>query len=172
MESKRGQQGGRVVLVAAMTSSRIIGRDGGMPWHLPADLEHFKAVTMGHPVIMGRRTFESIGRALPGRLNVVVSRGRPDLPEGVVLAASLDQALATVSDAAEVMIIGGGEIYRQALGLAERLELTLIGADIEGDTRFPAFALAEWRLVRMTARPADAANAHPLRFVSLERIRS
>lgn len=161
-----------ITLVAAMTRDRIIGHEGGMPWHLPADLEHFKAVTMGHPVIMGRRTFESIGRALPGRLNVVVSRGRPDLPEGVVLAASLDQALATVSDAAEVMIIGGGEIYRQALELADRLELTLIGADIEGDTRFPAFALADWQLVRMTARPADAANAHPLRFVSLERIRS
>ncbi len=158
-----------ITLVAAMARNRVIGRDGQMPWHLPADLRHFKAVTLGHPVIMGRRTFDSIGRALPGRINVVVSRSTPTLPDGVVLAASLNEALRACADAARVMVIGGGEIYRQAMALADHLELTLIDAEIEGDTLFPAFELADWNLRRLQSRPADSANVHPLRFISLER---
>lgn len=161
-----------ITLIAAMARDRIIGCHGDMPWHLPADLKHFKAVTLGHPVIMGRRTFDSIGRALPGRTNVVISRSSPDLPEGVKLAGSLDEAVQFCADADRLMIIGGGQIYRQALDRADRLELTLIDAEIDGDTYFPEFNLPDWQLKRLQSRPADAANAFPLRFVRLDRLRS
>lgn len=157
-----------VVLVAAMARNRVIGDAGGMPWHLPADLKHFKTVTMGHPVIMGRRTFESIGRPLPGRCNIVISRSRPELPDGVLRAGSLNAAI-ELAGADQVMVIGGGQIYRQALGRADRLELTLIDALVEGDTTFPQWPRADWRLVKMQARPADEANPHHLVFVTFER---
>lgn len=159
----------RITLVAAMARDRVIGRDGVMPWHLPADLRHFKEVTLGHPVLMGRKTFESIGRPLPGRTNVVISRSRPALPDGVRLAGSLDEAVALAGEETELMVIGGGEIYAQALPLAERLELTLIDARIDGQTRFPAFDLADWRVAAARARPADAANPHVLTFLTLLR---
>jgi dihydrofolate reductase len=159
----------RITLVAAMARNRVIGRAGGMPWHLPADLAHFKAVTLGHPVLMGRKTFESIGRALPGRLNIVISRGRPELPEGVLLCASLDEAIAACAGHAELMVIGGGEIYRQALDRAERLALTLIDAEIDGDTWFPDFQLGPWRLSAMTARPPDERNPYRLVFADFLR---
>lgn len=158
-----------VTLVAAMARNRVIGRHGDMPWHLPADLAHFKQITLGHPVIMGRKTFESIGRPLPGRLNVVISRGRPDLPDGVVRADGLDSALAACQGHAEVMVIGGGEIYRQALPLACRLVITLIDADIEGDTFFPAFDGPVWRLLASRSRPADERNDHALVFAEFRR---
>lgn len=157
-----------LTLVAALARNRVIGHAGGMPWHLPADLKHFKAVTMGCPVVMGRRTFESIGRALPGRTNIVVSRGQPELPEGVVRAASLDQVLSRFGQE-RLMVIGGGEIYRQALPLADRMELTLIDAQVPGDTRFPEWCSGHWRLVGMTARPPDERNAAALVFCSLVR---
>ncbi len=159
-----------ITLIAAMARDRVIGRDGGMPWHLPADLKHFKAITLGHPVIMGRRTFESIGRALPGRQNVVMSRSRVELPEDVARVDGFDAALAACHEAERVMVIGGGEVYRQALDRADRLELTLIDAEVDGDTHFPDIDWAHWRLVSMQSRPADQANAWPLRFVSLERL--
>ncbi|QOC22342.1 dihydrofolate reductase [Wenzhouxiangella sp. AB-CW3] len=155
-----------IVLVAAMARRRAIGRDGGMPWHLPADLRHFKAVTLGHPVIMGRRTFESIGRPLPGRLNVVISRRRPELPEGVELAAGLDQALSVCREHERVMVIGGGEIYAQALAVATHMELTFIDADVEADTHFPAWPTEQWQLESMAVRAADDANPFPLSFCS------
>ncbi|HSH27818.1 MAG TPA: dihydrofolate reductase, partial [Wenzhouxiangella sp.] len=110
-----------ITLVAAMARNRVIGRDGGMPWHLPADLKHFKAVTMGCPIVMGRRTFESIGRPLPGRTSIVISRSRPELPDGALLAGSLDEAIEQAA-ADRVMVIGGGQIYRETLGRADRLE--------------------------------------------------
>jgi dihydrofolate reductase len=169
MASKHTPSVPEITLVAAMSRGRVIGRQGGMPWHLPADLKHFKDVTLGYPVIMGRRTFDSIGRALPGRKNVVISRSAPQLPPGVVLASSLENALRACSDAAEVMVIGGGEIYHQALPLASRLELTFIDADIEGDTQFPAIDGRQWRVSRMESRPADERNAYALRFVRMLR---
>lgn len=158
-----------LILVAAMARNRVIGHQGRMPWHLPADLKHFKAITLGHPVVMGRKTFESIGKPLPGRLNVVVSRKQPQLPDGVVLAGSLDEALKACDDADRVMVIGGGEIYRQALPLASGLELTFVDDEPEGDTRFPEFDRLEWELKQMTARPADADNASGLVFCSFKR---
>lgn len=158
-----------IVLVAAMGRNRVIGVDGGMPWHLPADLKHFKTVTMGHPVVMGRRTFESIGKALPGRRNVVLSRSLVPAPEGCELAASLDEALDGL-DAGPLMVIGGGELYRAALPHAARMELTFVDAAPEGDTCFPAWRHAEWQLESMRRRPADASNRYALVFCSLSRI--
>ncbi|MEN1727705.1 MAG: type 3 dihydrofolate reductase [Pseudomonadota bacterium] len=169
MSERDSQSRPPITLVAAMSRNRVIGRDGDMPWHLPADLKHFKAVTLGFPVIMGRRTFESIGRALPGRLNVVVSRATPELPDGVLLAHGLESAIEACAEAEQIMVIGGGEIYRQALPLAERLELTLIDAEIDGDTHFPEFSLHDWHLRRLQARPADERNSHALRFATFER---
>lgn len=157
-----------VVLVAAMARNRVIGQEGGMPWHLPADLKHFKAVTMGCPIIMGRKTFESIGRPLPGRTNVVISRSRPELPDGVELVGSLDEAV-EAAGAERVMVIGGGQVYRQALDRADRLELTLIDAVVSGDTVFPEWSASDWRLTKMASRPADDANPYNLVFATFER---
>lgn len=156
-------------MIAAMARNRVIGDEGGMPWHLPADLKHFKAVTMGCPIIMGRKTFESIGRPLPGRTNIVVSRSRPALPDGVRLASSLDEAIG-LADAGRVMVIGGGQIYREALPRADRLELTLIDAVVTGDTVFPEWPAAEWRLSAMQSRPADDNNPYNLVFATFERV--
>lgn len=160
-----------LVLVAAMARNRVIGDAGGMPWHLPADLKHFKAVTMGCPVVMGRLTFESIGRPLPGRRNIVISRSRPELPDGVLLAGSLDEAIG-LADAVRVMVIGGGQVYREALPRADRLELTLIDAVVTGDTVFPEWRAADWHLSAMQSRPADETNPCNLVFVSFARVPS
>jgi dihydrofolate reductase len=159
----------RIVVIAAMAKNRVIGRQGGMPWHLPADLRHFKALTVGHPVIMGRKTFESIGQPLPNRLNVVVSRTSPSLPRGVETAENLVAAFAMVNSSPRVMVIGGGQIYEEALPLADDLELTLIDAEIDGDTHFPALDVSEWLITAQRSRPADDRNAHALRFLSLTR---
>ena len=160
-----------IVLVAAMGKNRVIGVDGGMPWRLPADLKHFKAVTMGHPVVMGRRTFESIGKALPGRRNVVLSRSLDAVASGCELVDSLDEALRRLHPG-PVMVIGGGELYRAALPRAARMELTFVDAAPDGDTHFPAWRHADWNLDAMHRRPADAVNPHALVFCSLSRIQS
>lgn len=157
-----------IVLVAAMGKNRVIGVDGGMPWHLPADLKHFKAMTMGHPIVMGRRTFESIGRALPGRRNVVLSRSLAEAPPGCELFASLEEAQKTV-ESGPLMVIGGGELYRAALPLAARMELTFIDASPAGDTHFPQWAHGDWQLDAMHRRTPDAANPFALVFCSLSR---
>lgn len=159
----------RVVLVAAMARNRVIGVDGRMPWHLPADLAHFKKITLGHPVIMGRTTFDSIGRALPGRRNIVLSRTRTEAPAGTEMAASIDQALEMVRAERQVMVIGGGELYRRALARASAMELTLVDAAPDGDTRFPEWDPAAWLLTAQRARPADPANPHRLVFCSFRR---
>ena len=151
-----------------MGRNRVIGVDGGMPWHLPADLKHFKAVTMGHPVVMGRRTFESIGKALPGRRNVVLSRSLDRAPDGCEVAASLAEALA-VLEPGPVMVIGGGQLYRNALPVASRMELTFIDAAPQGDTQFPVWNHADWTLAAMHRRPSDAENPYALVFCSLSR---
>ena len=167
----------KVTLVVAMALNRVIGRDNALPWHLPEDLKRFRALTMGKPVVMGRRTFESIGRALPGRTNIVVSR-QPELglPEGVLLAASVPDALLLAHEVAardgvgECMVIGGADVYRQCLPFAERIELTLIEREVEGDVRFPEFAHADWR---ETARERHAGAGDPalrFSFLTLERV--
>ena len=160
-------------MIAAMTPARVIGKDNTMPWHLPADLKHFKAVTLGKPVIMGRKTYESIGKALPGRTNIVVT-GQADftLPDAVVVN-SCDAAIEAAKQEAveEVMIIGGGRIYQTFLASADRLYLTFIDADIKGDTFFPNYTEnAYWREVARERREPDERNAYALDFVTFDRI--
>ena len=143
-----------IVLVAAVSRNGIIGADGGLPWHLPADLQHFKAITMGHPMVMGRRTFDSIGRALPGRRTIVVTRDPTWSAAGVEVVHSVESAidLATSGEAGgPVMVVGGGEIYRQTIDRADRLELTRVDADIVGDTRFPDVDPALWQATETVA---------------------
>jgi len=154
-----------IVVVSALTRNRVIGRAGRMPWHLPADLRHFRKLTTGYPVVMGRRTFQAIGRPLPGRINVVVSRslGASSRPE-LVVVDDLQSALCEDYGTGRVMVAGGAEVYRQVLPQASRLELTLIDAHLDGDAFFPEFALGGWRLQTMHCRPADHGNDYPLRF--------
>ena len=160
-----------ISLIVAMARERVIGMNNQMPWHMPADLRHFKAVTMGKPVVMGRRTFESIGRPLPGRRNVVISRNAAWQAEGVERAASLDEALALLSDCTEVMILGGGQLYEEALPQAHRLYLTHIDLQVEGDTWFPDYSIYQWQKVGVDiVHGPDDKNAHGYRFETLERI--
>lgn len=163
----------RISLIAALAENRVIGRQGNLPWHLPADLRRFKALTMGHTLVMGRRTFESIGRALPGRRSLVLSRDpdyRPAAEVEVVgsLEEALDRARAAGED--EVFIIGGAEVYRAALPLAHRLYLTLVHAEVEGDVRFPEVDLGEWRLLEERHRPPADDNPLPHTFRVYARI--
>ena len=134
----------RISLIAALASNRVIGRQGTLPWHLPDDLRRFKAITMGHPVIMGRRTWESIGRPLPGRRNVVITRQAGYQAAGAEVFADLNGALAAVAGAPEVFVIGGGEMYAAALPLAHRLHLTELHQSVGGDAHFPPFDPAHW----------------------------
>lgn len=153
----------RLVAVVAVADNGVIGNAGTLPWHLPADLAHFKRVTMGKPILMGARTWRSIGRPLPGRTNVVISRR--ERPEGALRADSLDEALALpeVRDAEEVMIVGGAKVYEAALSRCEEIRLTRVHASPEGDTFF-TFDASEWERVEAEDRPADEKNPIPLTF--------
>lgn len=128
-----------ISLIVAHDRNRVIGYKNGMPWHLPGDLQYFKATTMGKPVLMGRKTFESIGRPLPGRRNIVITRNASYQAEGIEVVGSLDEALSLVSEVPEVMIIGGEQIFTQSLPIADRLYITLIDETFEGDTYFPSY---------------------------------
>lgn len=149
-----------IALIAAVAANGIIGRNGEMPWHLPADLTHFKETTMGHPVIMGRRTYESIASAvggpLPGRTNIVLSRSNPDLPESVVGADSITAAIGAAGDADTVYIIGGATVYEQFLPQADRLVLTELESAYEGDTAFPEWNRTAWNEVERDQRDGFA----------------
>ena len=161
-----------VALVAAMTEDRVIGRGNGLPWHLPEDLRHFKRLTLGHPVIMGRRTWESVGTPLPGRHNIVVTRQRGYHAEGADVAPSLQAALGLVRDEPEVFVVGGAEIYAQALPLADTIHLTVIHTrDVPGDAHFPRFEGPEWALAEERRQPADERHAWPLSFRRYEHTR-
>lgn len=158
-----------ITLIVALDLDDVIGRAGGLPWHLPADLRRFRRLTLGKPVILGRRTHESIGRALPGRRNVVVSRQAGYHADGCEVVSSLEAALALVQGAPEVMILGGATLYEQALPRADRLQLTRVQGRFEGDVRFPAWDPAEWRETGRTEHPVDAENSHACTFIELER---
>lgn len=158
-----------ITLVVAVASNGVIGRDGRLPWHLPADLARFKKLTMGKAILMGRRTWESIGRPLPGRGNIVITRNRDYVAEGCRVAHSLRSALRAAGDVEEVMVIGGAGLYEEVLPLAGRIEMTRVHADIAGDTRFPWINQSEWTEVNREEREADERNAWPLSFVTLER---
>lgn len=161
------QTGPTLSLIAAVAANGIIGARGKLPWHLPEDLRFFKARTLGRPVLMGRRTWESIGRPLPGRRNLVVSRTPGYRAGGAEVVVSLDTALACCASESEVFVIGGGELYREALPYAARIVLTEIHADFEGDARFPAFDRREWREARREAR--TGAGGLRFDFVDYER---
>lgn len=159
-----------ISLIVAMAADQIIGYENKMPWHLPADFAWFKKHTLNKPVIMGRKTYQSIGRPLTERKNIVVSQSLTHFNnDKVIVATSLEQAIASAGDVPEIMIIGGGEIYRQALPLAQRLYLTHIDITIAGDTRFPDFMPDEWQLVDSSFYPADEKNSHNLCFEILAR---
>ncbi len=146
----------------------MIGGDNAVPWHLPADLRHFKTLTTGHPLIMGRRTFESVGRPLPDRRTIVLTRDPGFRPAGVEVARDLDDALARAGDAEEVFVAGGAEVYRSALPRADRLYLTVVHAVVPGDTVFPELDLSDWHLDREEHHKADERHVHPftIRFYS------
>jgi len=157
-----------ISLIAAMAADRVIGMDNAMPWHLPADLAWFKCHTLNKPVIMGRRTWESIGRPLPDRLNIVIS-SQPSSVEGVTWVASVEEALQAAGEAEEVMVIGGGRIYEQFLAQADKLYLTHIDAEVVGDTTFPDFEPEEWQSTFSEFHDADEKNSHSYCFEILER---
>jgi dihydrofolate reductase len=160
----------RLTAVVAATENDVIGRGNAMPWHLPADLRHFKEITLGHPVLMGRRTFEAIGRPLPGRRNLVLSRSRDFVVPGVEVVHDVDEAIAKAGDAPELMIIGGAALYALALPRTGRVHLTRLHMSVEGDAYFPALPEAQWREVsRSPRRPADERNACDMTFLVLER---
>lgn len=157
-----------ISMIAAMAQDRVIGKDNQMPWHLPADFAWFKRCTMGKPVVMGRKTYQSIGRPLPGRTNIVISRDSSLSIEGVTIVASIEQALAAAGDVEEVMIIGGGSIYQHCLAQADKLYLTFIDAKVEGDTQFPDWGDAYQETYR-EAYAADEKNRYDMQFVVLEK---
>jgi len=159
-----------ISLIAALAADRIIGMENAMPWDLPADLAWFKRNTLKKPVIMGRLTFESIGRPLPGRLNIVVS-SKPGTTEGVTWVTSLDEAIQAAGDAEEIMVIGGGHVYEQMLKRADRLYLTHIDAEVEGDTQFPDYEPDEWQSTFSEFHDADEQNSHSYCFEILDRRR-
>ncbi|MEF1289023.1 type 3 dihydrofolate reductase [Vibrio sp. M260118] len=156
-----------ISMVAAMAQNRIIGKDNQMPWHLPADFAWFKRCTMGKPVVMGRKTYDSIGRPLPGRQNIVISRDASLVIDGVTTVTSIDDALQAAGDVEEVMIIGGGTIYQACLPRATKLYVTYIDAEIDGDTQFPAWS-EEFKETYSETYSADEKNAYDMRFVVLE----
>jgi len=158
-----------ISMIAAMDRNRLIGNKNQLPWHLPADFAHFKSTTMGKPIIMGRKTYESIGKPLPGRSNIVLSRNPEMQFEGVVCASNFAEALRAVPDAQEVMIIGGSTIYEMLLPQANRLYLTYVEAEFEGDAWFPAYDESQWLEVENEVRPADEKNAYDCRFVTLDK---
>lgn len=157
----------RVFLVAAVAANGVIGARGKLPWHLPEDLKHFKALTLGHPVIMGRKTWESLGRALPGRENIVVTRAAGYEAPGASVAASLDAALALCLGESVAFVIGGAELYAAALPIADGLVLTEIHRDFEGDTHFPSFDRKAWRETQR--KPQSGADGLRFDFVLYER---
>jgi len=162
----------RVTLIVAMTDDGVIGREGQLPWRLPEDLRRFKAATLGKPVIMGRKTFESIGRSLPQRHNIVLTRqGNFTVADAAVtVVPTLEAALQAAGEVSEVMIIGGAEIYRLALPLTRRILLTRVHAAVAGDTHFPQLDPNAWRVVASEQYAADDKHAYAMTFDDLERV--
>ncbi|GAB0147634.1 dihydrofolate reductase [Marichromatium gracile] len=159
-----------LVLVAAVADNDVIGRDNALPWHLPADLAHFKALTLDRPIVMGRRTWESLPGLLPRRRHLVLTHDRHYRAEGAEVVHSLDAAIAAAGAVEQLMIVGGARVYAEALARAGRIQLTRVHAEVAGDARFPTLDPAQWREVARHERPADARNRHAMSFVELERV--
>ncbi len=163
----------RLNIMVARARNGVIGRNGELPWHLSSDLRRFKEITLGHPILMGRRTHESIGRPLPGRNNLVVSRQRDYAPDGVQVVPSIGQGmmLAAALGAEELFIIGGAEVYAEALPQADRLYITEVHAEVEGDVLWPPHNEAEWKEVERDEREPAEGDEHPFTFRVLERLK-
>ncbi len=159
-----------ISLISAMAHHRVIGFKNQLPWHLPADLKHFKAITLDKPILMGRKTFESIGRPLPGRKNIILSRATNLIISGCEVANSLQAALSLARPAEELMVIGGAEIYKACLPLADRLYLTLIDLEAEGDTYFPEWKPEEWKEINRETHSPDANNSYAYTFLTLSKL--
>lgn len=165
----------KIAHVVAASENHVIGRDGGMPWHLSGDLKYFKRVTMGRPIIMGRKTFQSIGRPLPGRLNIIITRDASYAAEGVTVCHTMDDALSLARERAaedgidEVMIVGGGQIYADSIDLADRVYLTEVHASVDGDTVYPELSPDTWREVSREKVIPDVGDEPSFSFVILER---
>lgn len=159
-----------ISLVAAMAKNRVIGVDNQLPWHLPADLKHFKALTVGKPIIMGRKTFCSLGKPLPNRTNIIITHQKDFVAPGCVVCHSIDTALKHVQPCDEVMIIGGANIYQQFLPLAHRLYITYVDVELAGDSYFPDFSFERWRLMSNEQHLADERNAYNYAFTLYERV--
>jgi len=159
-----------VSLIVAMSENRVIGVDNDLPWHLPADLKYFKATTLGKPIIMGRKTFDSIGRPLPGRQNVVITRSPDWSHDGVDVAANVAEAIDLAGDAEEIMITGGAQIYAQSMGMVDRMYITEVALTVDGGHAFfPEFSAAEWRETNRDAHPAEG-DRPAYAFVTYERV--
>lgn len=158
----------RLSLIVAMDKNRLIGKNNQLPWHLPVDLAHFKKVTMGKPIVMGRKTFESIGRPLPGRQNIVLSRKGFDA-EGVTNVGSICEATALTVNEDEVMIIGGGTIYENMIDIVDRMYITYVDGEFEGDAWFPEFDETQWSIIEEESTSADSDNRYGCRFVIYDR---
>ena len=162
----------KLSMIAAMGKNRVIGKDNDMPWHLPADLQHFKKTTLGSPIIMGRKTYDSIGRPLPGRLNIILSRNANLEIEGCSIVNSFDEAIALAEEGKsdEVFITGGAHLYNTFLEKADRLYITLIDEEFEGDTYFPDYTQLNWLEVSREDHLADNKNMHDYSFITLDRL--
>jgi len=160
-----------ISLIAAVSENSVIGKDNQLPWHLPTDMKYFKNITWGMPVIMGRKSFEALGKPLRGRRNIVITRNRNWRSDGVTAVQTIDQAvnLATQTDAKEIYIIGGGEIFNAAMPSADRIYLTLVHGSFEGDAFFPEIKQEEWKLTSNRDCDADEKNAYALSFQVWER---
>ena len=156
-------------LVVAMARNRVIGRDNQLPWRLPDEIAYFKRVTMGHPIVMGRRTYESIGKPLPGRKNIVVTHDRGYQAPGCTVVGSLGEAWQAAGNAHEACVIGGTSLFRESLPIADRIHLTVVEADVPGDTYFPEFDRGEWHETEVMRHAADVRHAYPFRILLLER---
>jgi dihydrofolate reductase len=159
-------------IVVAASENNVIGREGGMPWHLPRDMKFFKSLTTGHPVIMGRKTFESLGKPLPNRTNIVITRNENYTAEGCAVVSNIEEAIQRAQTTDEtIFIIGGGEIYRQALSLCDRVYLTRVSVSVDGDTYFPRLDEKKWKLTAEEVYEKDEKNAYNLSFLTYEKIR-
>lgn len=154
-----------ISLVAAMAKNRVIGKNNQMPWHLPADLKHFKSVTMGNPIVMGRKTYESIGRPLPGRQNIIISRNKKYKVDGCVVVSCISSAIEMLNLEEEVMIIGGGFLYSETLSMADKLYLTYIDLEVEGDTYFPNYDQLSLTEIKRESHLPDTNNIYHYSFV-------
>ena len=159
----------RLSLIVAIARNGVIGRDNDLPWHLPADLQFFKRTTSGHTIILGRRNYESIGRPLPDRTNIVITRDKNYKAEGCLVAHSIDEAITLAGDDEEIFVIGGAQIYAQALDRVERMYITEVDTDVEGDVLFPKFDKTQWRECSRESHKPDDNNEYGFDFVVFER---